>query len=268
MWTDKRLGVIGGGNMAEALVRGVIRAGLLTPDRIAVFDISPDRLAVFAGLGCAASDSAAGVLGADVVLLATKPQQLRSALSGVPVGAGQLLVSILAGVPTTAIEAMLPPGSRVVRTMPNTPLLVGQGMTALAGGSHATPDDVKTALALFAASGDAVEVAETDLDAVTALSGSGPAYLFYFYEALLRGAEVIGLEPALARRLAFGTLKGALAMLEDGGDEVELRRRVTSPGGTTAAAIAALDNGRFAGVVADALEAACRRSVELGRGNG
>lgn len=267
LWNGKSLGAIGGGNMAEALVRGVIRAGLLSPERICVFDISPERLSVFSGLGCRTAESAAGVLDAHVVLLATKPQNVREALEDVPLRDGQVLVSILAGVSTAAMESLLPAGARVVRTMPNTPLLVGKGMTALAGGKSATADDVATAVALFACSGDAVEVNEGDLDAVTALSGSGPAYLFRFAETLMVGAERIGLDPELAKRLAIGMLAGSAEMLARDGDAPALRHRVTSPGGTTAAALAVLEDGDFEGLVGRALRAACERSAELGKGN-
>ena len=265
-WNDKRLGVIGGGNMAEALLRGVISSGLLPPASIAVFDPLPERRKVFAELGCLAAGSASEVLKCDVILLATKPQGVRDALAGVELTGRQLLVSILAGVPTAVLEGLLPHGSRVVRVMPNTPLLVGMGMSGLAGGANADANDMALALSLFAAGGDAAEVGEGDLDAVTALSGSGPAYVFRFAESLMEGGEKLGLEPELARRLAIGTLRGAAEMLARDGDAVELRRRVTSPGGTTAAALDVLERGDFAGLVARALRAACERSVELGRG--
>lgn len=254
--------------MAEALLRGVLRTGLMSAGDVAVFDVLPERREVFVALGCATSENADAALSRDVVLLATKPQHVREALAGAALRPEQLLVSILAGVPTARLEAMLPPGTRVVRVMPNTPLLVGHGMSALAGGSNATPDDVALTLELFAAGGDAVEAAEKDLDAVTALSGSGPAYVFYFVEALLKGAADIGLAPDLARRLALGTLRGSAAMLDAGGDEADLRRRVTSPGGTTAAALAVLENGDLSGLVRRALAAARDRGVELGRDDG
>lgn len=266
LWKGKNLGVIGGGNMAEALIRGVLRAELVTPERICVFDINPDRRAVFAGLGCRTAETAADVLDADVILLATKPQNVRDALQGVSLREEQVLVSILAGVSTASMESFLPAGAHVVRTMPNTPLLVGKGMTALAGGKNAKPEDVATAMTLFACSGDAVEVNEGDLDAVTALSGSGPAYLFRFAETLMIGAERLGLDPELAKRLTIGMLAGSAEMLARDGDAPALRQRVTSPNGTTAAALAVLEEGDFEGLIGLALKAACERSVELGKG--
>ncbi len=266
LWKNKTLGVIGGGNMAEALLRGVISSGLLAADRVCVFDIVPARREVFAGLGCRIAESAAGASGEDVVLLAVKPQNVRDALSGVAVRPGQVVASILAGVPTRVLESIPGAGSRVVRVMPNTPLLVGKGMAGLAGGGGATAEDVALIRTLFACSGDAVEVRESDLDAVTALSGSGPAYLFRFAEALIAAGEDLGLEPALAKRLTIGMLAGSAEMLSRDGDAAELRRRVTSPGGTTAAALAVLESGDFEGLVRSALRAAHDRSAELGKG--
>ncbi len=265
MISMKRLGVIGGGNMAEALARGVIRAALLPPEAIIVHDILPERRAVFAALGCAAAETAAETLAADLVLLATKPQKAEEALSGLAFGESRLLVSIAAGVPCARLEGWIGGKPRVVRVMPNTPLLVGMGASALARGRHATAEDLAAALALFASCGAAVEVPEDKLDAVTALSGSGPAYLFRFAEALRNGGEALGLSPELAAKLTAATLRGAAEMLERFGDPETLRKNVTSPGGTTAAALAVLDKGNFERLVAAALMAARDRGAELGR---
>lgn len=271
-WLNKTLGVIGGGNMAEALLRGVIRAGLVPSESICVFDILPARRELFAGLGCRTAESAAGVLDADVVLLATKPQNVREALSGVRPRTGQIFASILAGVPTAVLESILGAEAKVVRIMPNTPLLVGRGMTALAGGVNVPvgSEDIGLVRELFACSGDAARVSESDLDAVTALSGSGPAYLFRFAEALMSAGEKLGLSAELAKRLAIGTISGSAEMLarDAKGDAAELRRRVTSPGGTTAAALDVLESGGFEELVASALRAACDRSAELGKNAG
>lgn len=265
-WKEKTLGVIGGGNMAEALVRGVVSSGLVPAGRVVVFDILPERRAVFSAFGCGTVDSAAEIAHADAILLATKPQNLLQAVAGFPARPEQLVISIAAGVSTRTIESALHPGARVVRAMPNTPLLIGRGMTGLAGGANADVADVDAALALFSRSGDAVVVAEGQLDAVTALSGSGPAYLFRFAEALMAAGEGLGLSPDLAKRLAIGMLAGSAEMLAGDGDAPELRRRVTSPGGTTAAALAVFEERDFAGMVAAALAAARDRSVELGGG--
>lgn len=266
IWNGKLLGVIGGGNMAEALVRGVIGAGLVPAPSITVHDIVPARREVFRDLGCVAVENPHEATGADIVLLATKPQVVEEALSGVELRRDQALVSIAAGVPCARLEGLLGAGARVIRVMPNTPLLVGRGMSALAPGANATADDMALAMALFAGAGDAVEVTEDKLDAVTALSGSGPAYVFAFAEALVAGAETLGLDPELAMRLIVGTLRGSAEMLARFGNPAGLREQVTSPGGTTAAALRVFGERDFSGIVADALRAARDRGAELGRG--
>ncbi len=265
MIPNMRLGVLGGGNMAEALVRGVIRAELLPPAHIAVHDILPARREVFAALGCAAAETPAEAAAAGVVLLATKPQNAEEALSGLAFGGDALLVSIAAGIPCKRLEGWVGGTPRVVRVMPNTPLLVGMGASALARGTHATAEDMARATALFAGSGVAVEVPEDALDAVTALSGSGPAYVFRFAEALQRAGEELGLDPGLAAKLTCATLRGSAEMLERFGDPAALGKNVTSPGGTTAAALAVLDAKGFDGIVSAALAAARDRGAELGR---
>lgn len=264
-WQGKTLGVIGGGNMAEALLGGVIASGLIPAGSVLVYDVLPERRELFAGRGCVAVDEPEKAFCADVVLLAVKPQMLAEALRGVPADAAGLYISIMAGIPTARLGKMLPPGSRTIRVMPNTPLLVGRGMSALCPGDGAAAEDMRLALALFACGGDAVEVTEEMMDAVTALSGSGPAYVFRFAEALYAAGEALGLPPELARRLAVGTLDGAAAMLRGDVPAEELRRRVTSPGGTTAAALDALEAGGFEPLVTKALTAARDRGAELGR---
>lgn len=266
LWQGKSIGSIGGGNMAEALLRGVVSAGLTAPERICVFDIIPERRDVFKKMGCLPAGSPADALAADVVLLAVKPQNMREALRTVAPRAGQVFVSIAAGIRLAMLESWLAPGAKVVRVMPNTPLLAGKGMSALCPGARATPEDTRMVEALFRCGGDAVQVTEADMDAVTALSGSGPAYVFRFAEALFAAGEGLGLSPELSKRLAIGTVRGAAEMLERDGDAAELRRRVTSPGGTTAAALDAFEKGGLEELVKSALEAARTRSVELGRG--
>ncbi|MCC8190489.1 MAG: pyrroline-5-carboxylate reductase, partial [Planctomycetes bacterium] len=267
LWGDKLLGIVGGGNMAEALVRGVLAAGLLPARQVVVFDPLPDRREVFAGLGCLPVVQAQDVVAAEVILLAVKPQTMREAVMALDLDSERrrLILSIAAGIATARIETLLPPGTPVVRIMPNTPLLVGMGVSALARGTHATAGDLELAAALFACGGQAVVVDEALLDAVTALSGSGPAYLFRFAEALMAGAVDIGLPPDLARDLTIGTLRGAAEMLVADPDAAALRQRVTSPGGTTAAALVVFDRRDLTGMVAEALRAARDRSLELGR---
>lgn len=172
-WQSVTLGVIGGGNMAEALLRGVLTAGLIPANNVCVYDPVPERRELFAGLGMRAGDDAAAALAADVVLLAVKPQVMADALKTATARPEQLFISIAAGITTTRLEALLSVDARVVRVMPNTPLLVGKGMSAICPGAKATAGDMRAALELFACGGDAVEVTEDGMDAVTALSGSG-----------------------------------------------------------------------------------------------
>lgn len=267
LWSKKSLGIVGGGNMAEALVRGVIAASLIPPERIIVYDPLVGRREVFREFGCKVGGNVLEVTSADVVLLATKPQNLPDVVRELALStrSDQLLISIAAGIATRTIERLLPPGSRVIRVMPNTPLLVGMGVSALTRGMSADKRDIEMALELFACCGKAVEVEETLMDSVTALSGSGPAYLFRFAEALTAGAVRIGLPAELAKDLTISMLRGSAEMLSRYQDAALLRERVTSPGGTTAAALAVLDERDMSDVVAAALEAARRRSQELGK---
>ena len=266
-WSGKRLGMIGAGNMAEALVRGVTAFGLLPASMIEAYDPLSKRRDLLASLGCGVSDTPEKAAASDVVLFAVKPETVRAAASVVRqhLRPGALVISIAAGVPLRVLASQLPEGSRLIRVMPNTPLLVGYGMSALARGPGVDDANFRLAQSLFSSAGNAVEVDESLLDAVTALSGSGPAYLFRFAEALEAGGVALGLGPELARTLTATTLRGAAEMLVRGGDPAELRQNVTSPGGTTAAALEALDGGGFAGLVSKALLAAKRRGEELGR---
>jgi pyrroline-5-carboxylate reductase len=177
-----------------------------------------------------------------------------------------LLISVAAGIPTGLIERALPAGTRVVRTMPNTPALVGAGATAIAAGSHATEEDLALAETLFRSVGISVRVPEEQLDAVTGLSGSGPAYVFAMIEALRDAGVGEGLPEDTALQLASQTVFGAARLLRDGNESPEvLRERVTSPGGTTRAGLDALAAAGFAEAVLGAVRAATRRSVELGK---
>lgn len=267
LWRGKLFGVIGGGNMAEALVRGVLESGLMPSSRVVVYDPLPARRDAFSRLGCLAVENAGEAFQADAILLAVKPQQLREAISdmGTAMRKDALVISIAAGIGTGTIEKSLQPGARVVRVMPNTPLLVGQGMSALARGAYAGTDDMRMALALFSCAGTAVEVDESDLDAVTALSGSGPAYLFRFAEALIAGGMQMGLDHGLSRELTINMLRGSAEMLARFRDPASLREQVTSPGGTTAAALRVFEERGLFPTVVDALAAARVRSIELGR---
>ncbi len=261
---------LGGGNMAEALLHGILRAGDRRPSEIVVTDVRPERLQELAarfGVGVT-TDNAAAVEGASEVWLCVKPQQMEELLA--PLAGrlgGALVISIAAGIPTGRIEAALGPGPRVVRVMPNTPALVGEGAAGIAGGATATPADLGRVSTLLGCVGGGVVVAEDDLHAVTALSGSGPAYVFYLVEAMLAAAAELGFDAAAARSLVLRTVTGAGKLLEVSGETPEtLRARVTSKGGTTAAAIAAFDAAGVAEGLREGVRAAAARSRELAEG--
>jgi pyrroline-5-carboxylate reductase len=265
---NKTIAFIGAGNMAEALIRGLIAARVFPPERILASDVQPDRLRFCAeslGVG-AAGDNAQAAAGADIVLLAVKPQQMSTVLAGLAMQASpeKLFVSIAAGVPTTRIERELGGQPRVVRAMPNTPALVGAGAAAVCKGRYATDDDLAAAQTVLGAVGVTVRVEEELLDAVTALSGSGPAYICYVTEAMIQAGVAAGLTEALARTLAIQTVLGtARLMVETGDDPAALRRKVTSPGGTTEAALNVMAARNLTEIFREAIAAAARRGREL-----
>lgn len=266
------LGIIGAGNMAEAIVRGVIGAGLYQPSQLLAADRSPQRQDLFRNeLGIRTTDDNADVAErCRILLLCVKPQQMAEVLAEIRpvVDEKKLLISIAAGISSRFIEQTLGTDKsvRVIRTMPNTPMLLGVGMVAMAGGSHATAEDIKTARSIFEAAAVVAEVNEDQMDAVTAVSGSGPAYVFYLAEQMIRAGEELGLSQEQARQLVSQTLLGASRMLAESADEpAELRRKVTSPGGTTEAAINHLTAGKWPEITVNAVKAAALRSAELGR---
>jgi pyrroline-5-carboxylate reductase len=256
--------------MAGALIRGLVGTATVPADRIIAADPDPDRLSTLAEeLDIrVTSDNAEAVQDATVVVLAIKPQVFAQVLPGLSAAARQdaLLVSIAAGISTSIIERAFPEGARVVRTMPNTPALVGAGATAIAAGTSATDDDLELAETLFRSVGISVRVPEEQIDAVTGLSGSGPAYVFAMIEALRDAGAREGLPEETALQLASQTVFGAARLLLDEKEEPEvLRDRVTSPGGTTRAGLDALAAAGFADAIMGAVGAATRRSVELGK---
>lgn len=265
------LAIIGAGNMAEAIVRGILRGGVLAADQLVAADISPERRAVFADkVGVRAVESnVEAVAGARRVLLAVKPQMMKAALEQIAPGLPHdaLLVSIAAGISSGFIERSLGRGIhwRVIRTMPNTPMLMGHGMVGLARGQYATADDVADARRLFEAAAEVIELDEDKLHAVTAISGSGPAYFFFLVEQMIKAGVELGLSREQAYRLATRTAYGAAAMMTPDTDSPEeLRRKVTSPNGTTHAAITHMEQAGLPAIVVEALKAADRRSRELG----
>lgn len=267
MLNIRKIAFIGGGNMAEAIMRGLLREDVGVG--ICVAEISPkrrDELAARFSNVRIVGDAVEAAQWGEVVILAIKPQHAEGVLDLIEpaITPQKLVISIMAGIPTAKIEANLVPGCRVIRAMPNTPALIGAGATAVCSGRKALTDDLDLARQIFALVGTAVSVEEKLMDAVTGLSGSGPAYVFTFIEALADAGVKNGLPRDVAAQLAAQTvLGGARMVVETGEHPVLLREKVTSPGGTTIAALHALENGSFRGVVMDAVEAACLKSKEL-----
>jgi pyrroline-5-carboxylate reductase len=261
------LAIIGGGKIGEALLSGLVRRG--GPDGILVCERSPERAAQLADrYGVGTVDLGEAAVRARVLLLAVKPQDIDVLLGRLAehVDGDHLVVSVAAGVPTARIEAALPAGVPVVRVMPNTPALVDEGMSVLSAGAHAGEEHLDEAEALLAAVGRVRRVPEDQQDAVTALSGSGPAYFFYLVEAMVDAGILLGLPRTLAVDLIVQTALGSAVMMRDSGEHpVQLREAVTSPGGTTIAAVRELERHGVRAALIAAIEAAHARSVELGR---
>ncbi len=270
MLNGKCLGFIGGGNMAEAMIRGLLKAQLLGPQEMLVSDVTVERLTYLQQtFGVRTSRDNAEVAGkADIVLFAVKPQIMSPVLDGLldVITEQKVLISIAAGISTRLIAEKFPGKVRVIRVMPNTPALVLEAASALAPGAAATPEDLELAKRLFAAVGKVVVVEETLLDAVTGLSGSGPAYIFMIIDALSDAGVKVGLSRKVAQLLAAQTVLGAARMvLETHKHPGELKDMVTSPGGTAIAGLHTLEAGGLRTTLINAVEAATRRSMELGR---
>ncbi len=266
-----RVGMIGAGRMATALARGFIEARVVAADAITASDPSSAAREAFArdvGGVNVCDDNASVVKAADVLILAVKPQSMDAVLAEIQtaIEPASLVVSIAAGVALERLAASLPSGQRIVRVMPNTPCLIGRGASCFSLGPHATRSDAANVAAMLTAVGAAFEVPESQLDAVTGLSGSGPAFVYSMIEALTDGGVSVGLPAKLAAELAARTAAGAAEMvLQTGDSPAVLRDRVTSPGGTTQAGLAVLKDQNFQDAVAAAVHAATRRSAELGR---
>jgi pyrroline-5-carboxylate reductase len=266
-----KLGFIGGGLMAEALIKGITGAGLVKGGHIMVADPSSARRALLEKEYNVVVVPEAAAVWAEckVVILAVKPQVIGTVLSDSldKIHATHLLISIAAGIPLAVLEgAVSGRGCRVIRVMPNTPAIVLKGASALSPGLGVSPDDLSVATSIFDAVGVSFVLDEVYLDAVTGLSGSGPAYVFTFIEALIDAGVKVGLARPVAQSLALQTVLGSVLLALDGSRHpAELRAMVTSPGGTTIAGLHELEKGAFRALVTNAVEAATNRSCELGR---
>ncbi len=264
------VGFIGAGNMGEALIRGMLTKNVVQANQIIAYDVAAERLEYIRKTYSVEIGSDLGDMAgrSQTIVLAVKPQSVSEALAAIrsSMTPDKLLISICAGVTIGTLEGGLPEGSRVIRVMPNTPALIGRGAAALCKGSHATEQDLKTAREIFDAVGISVTVEEKMMDAVTGLSGSGPAYVFLFIEALSDGGVNMGLARDVSTKLAIQTVLGSAHMVTElQKHPAVLKEMVTSPGGTTIAGLHAMENGRLRGVVMDAIRDATLRSHELGK---
>jgi pyrroline-5-carboxylate reductase len=271
MSTKLTIAFLGAGKMATALARGFVRAGLVTPGQVTASDPSAAARAAFAKeVGAKTTASNADVVKfAAVLVLAVKPDQVGGVLAEIRdlLTDKHCLISIAAGVPLAKLEAGLGASARLIRVMPNTPALVGASATAFALGKAARPEDGELAQKLFSAVGIAFQVKEALLDAVTGLSGSGPAYAYLFIEGLSDGGVAAGLPRDIATRLAAQTVMGSARMvLETGMHPGVLKDMVTSPGGTTIEGLHELEKGKLRGTVISAVRAAAEKSKKLGQG--
>lgn len=261
------LGIIGGGNMGAAIVRGCIHAGILTPDQIIVAEIDSAKRDEFRKLGCTVTEHPSESSRADRILLAVKPQVFSDVARLMrPVLPERLVISIMAGRNSASIQRALG-GGRIIRAMPNTPCQIGAGMTAIALGAGARAGDESFALRIFNALGRTVMVHESLMYAVTAVSASGPAYVFLLSEALQQAAQELGIDAATSRLLVSQMIYGSGKLLvESQSTASELRQAVTSPGGTTAAALEVMFEGELPQILSEALLAARNRGIELDEG--
>jgi len=263
----KKLLVVGGGKMGEALVGGLIGAGFASAGDVVVAEPFEARRAELASrfpgivLVAGVADVDAQVAAA---VVAVKPQQVPEVCRALGALAVSRILSIAAGVRLATMEAEVPTGTAVIRAMPNTPAMVGFGASAIAGGTAASEGDLEWAEQVLSAVGTVVRVPEAQIDAVTGLSGSGPAYVFLVAEAMIDAGVLVGLTRPVATELAVQTLRGAAELLATGTPAAELRANVTSPGGTTAAGLRALESAGVRAAFADAVVAAATRSSELG----
>ena len=269
MLETKKISFIGAGNIAEALVSGLVKKHVVPPSQIHATDVSQGRLKVLKdrydiGIGLTNQEA---VKWADIVVLCVKPQIINEVLSALkgPAMSTRLWISVAAGISIAQIIQVLGPQSRVIRVMPNTASSVLEGVAALAGGPGVSPEELLLGQTIFESVGKAVVVEESLMDAVTGLSGGGPAYVYVFIEALTDGGVKMGLTRPVAQLLATQTVLGAAKMvLEKGESPGELKNQVASPGGTTIVGLHKLEQGRLRATVMNAVEGATLRSKELG----
>jgi pyrroline-5-carboxylate reductase len=279
---NKKIGFIGAGNMGEAFVGALIRTGIFSPSMIYTSDISEKRLNILNktyGISVM-KDNFKVFSECEIIFIAVKPQHIYQVLSQISEHEGyqipnrKIVVSIAAGIPLRKIEALLYNSLNneaierlpIIRVMPNTPALVLAGMSGMSANKYVKAEDLNTIKIILEAIGKAIEFKEEDLDAVTALSGSGPAYVFYIAEAMIEGGIKVGLEPDKAAILTVATIQGALKLMEESNESPEiLRRKVTSPGGTTEAAFKILEKNKVKQNIIEAIKAAAKRSKELSK---
>ena len=271
MLKGKKVVIIGGGKMGSIIAQGLITHKIVPGKDITVTDIDAARLEFLCSsmkLKVSQNNKKA-VKGADVIILAVKPQNMTATLNeiGSAIDKTKIVISIAAGITTNFIEKSLIKGVRVVRVMPNTPALVGEGAAAVAKGSCAKVGDIKLTRAIFDVVGISVEIKETMMDAVTGLSGSGPAYFFLIIEALIEAGLKTGLSRDLAKQLAAQTMLGAARLcLQSDKEPAQLREMVTSPNGTTAAGLKVMEEKNIRAIIVATVEAATKRSKELASG--
>ena len=270
MFGGKRIGFIGAGNMAEALIRGLLKSKLLPPDEILASDVREERLAYLQETYAIKTffDNSLVASETEIIVFAVKPQIMSRVLDGLidVVDHTKTVISIAAGITTSFIAGKLPSQVRVVRVMPNLPVVVQEGVSAISPGEYATQEDVEIAKKIFRAVGKIVTVEEDAMDAVTGLSGSGPAYIFLIIEALSDAGVKVGLSRDIAQVLAAQTVLGAAKMvIETKEHPGRLKDMVTSPGGTAIAGLHTLEQGGLRTTLINAVEAATHRSKKLGQ---
>lgn len=273
MLKDKKLAFIGSGNMAEALIKGLLKSSVFIPENIFVSDVRKERLKyIFRTYKTQyTSDNSDAVQKADIIILAVKPQTILKVTNQISesIDNSKLVISIAAGISLDIVQKALNkkgvPKPRLVRAMPNTPALVQTGVTAISKGENTSENDMKIASEIFKSVGKVVTVEEDLMDAVTGLSGSGPAYIFLIIDALADAGVNVGLPRDISLTLSIQTVLGSARLASESGDHPgKLKDMVTSPGGTTIAGLHSLEKGRLKAILMDAVESATKRSIELG----